>query len=137
MPTVHFGSLFDDQDFDCFASRPEGWWESAERLRRGARIVAATAKEDAATASRHLDLSTARPPVPGAPTTQTEAPTRLNELAYLLYAFGLENLLKAVLVARNPGLVSGGKLSNEFNHNLGNLVGTLNIRTCLNTSGRF
>jgi hypothetical protein len=118
MGTVRFGTELDSADFDILASQPLSWLEAAEMNRRAARLVGGAAIGDIATMTEYGVAIANSPQAEKRTRIQRPDDTNLDGPTFFLYALALENLLKGVLVAREPLLMKGGTLGKDFSHDL-------------------
>jgi hypothetical protein len=102
------------------AQNPVSWVLSAERLRDGAEAILAHEQafeipyfraHDAAT-QKAMAIAYSEGNVSGIADIEARVPNY--PAAQLLYAYALENLLKGIRIAKDPSLVSGGKLNRKL-----------------------
>ena len=118
------------QDIFKAAQRPASWGISAERLRDGAEAILAHEQafeipyfraHDAAT-QKAMAIAYSDGNDSGAADIEARVPNY--PAAQLLYAYALENLLKGIRIAKDPSLISSGKLSSKLpSHDLVDLAG--------------
>lgn len=117
------------QDTFRAAQNPACWLLSAERLRDGAEAilvheqafeVAYLRAHDAAT-KQAMAIAYSEGNEAGVADIEARVPNY--PAAQLLYGYALENLLKGIRVAKDPSLISGGKLDRKLaSHDLVNLA---------------
>ena len=92
-----------DADFVLF-SNPAFWRAKSKELHRAALVVAKQVGEDWAALMRNAEAKDA-----GHITDIPDPPTNIMPQFVLLAAFSLENMLKGLILFKEPGLVTGGK----------------------------
>lgn len=110
-------------DRDFLVSHPEHWLGKAIELRRVGRYLYRTLLGDLVRYDQAVKRATSALDRPGRNVAAIRARQPDPQPVYVLYGFALENLLKGLLIARDPSLISDHRLSKDITgHDLINLL---------------
>jgi hypothetical protein len=114
---------------------PTAWLNSAEQLRHAAEIILVDQMSREVPYFQAVDVASrealglAIAAVDGTATVEITEPSPNYLPAQLLYAFALENLLKAILCSKNPGWMNENKVSRKLRtHRLADLANEAGIQ---------